>query len=165
MKVFNPTLWDIECGYNGREFVVKAGEEKSLYDSDVVYHLCKAKGTLGLVHLVFTDDLQKRYDSYEEFKKNQTLVGLKACRDFWDKARVNELQAQRDMLTSSKGSEMDKVGLNVKQFEEKIKKIDQMISDMTKPEVRDQDEPRTDQNEVPIKARRGRPKILDRQRA
>ena len=122
-SIFNPTGWTIEGGYNGNEFKFKAGEEREIWDVNVIRHLSRVRGYLGLVHLVYNEQMQAKYDTYADFYKAQVLDGLGQIRKTVKGWLLMEKQALSD-LHAQKGSSFDADMMGTARFEKKLKEID-----------------------------------------
>lgn len=134
MKLYNPTPYNIEARADGVDYYIPSGGEIECWLADHVNILLNSKGYLGLVHLVYDTQMQKKYPSFEEFKKDQSLIGLKALRAHVQEAWVNERQVEAD-IKHNKGGEADKAFINADKFKEKLELVDLWIKRVQNPIV------------------------------
>jgi hypothetical protein len=91
----------------------------------------------GLVHLEYTDDMQKKFSTFEEFKYDQVLRSLKNLNDYLKECWINERQAEIDVKHHKTGAEADKALIDPGPFEERYKEAKKLYEQhrKSKPEV------------------------------
>lgn len=161
MKAFNTSLWATEGGYNGTKFTFEPGEEKEIWDINVITHLCNSLKQYGVVHLVYGDIQKKKYGDYTKFYRHQVLEGLGNLRKFKEEALRNEKQAMRD-LSKVNGTEFDKTSMNPGRFEDQIKEIDKKVETLKAQWAEEDKDGSIDNKDTgETEVRRNKRKILD----
>lgn len=134
MRLYNPSGWDVEVKADKRIYSIPAFSEKDVWETDHVRIILKSKKNqdLGIVHLVYDENMEKRYNTYEAFKKAQTLEGLNALLRFKKECLIAEKQAGMDIRHKA-GTEADKALINPEKFEKDIKQVEKWINEIENP--------------------------------
>jgi hypothetical protein len=153
--LFNPTDRDILIKFNSVEMEILAGEEVECPEPRMSRWILKKYAYKGLVDLNYTEAQKKVHKTFEDFKRAQTLKGLKEIHKFAQKTLSWEQQAVNESASNG-NSALDKLGFKVKAFEKRLEEIGEMIADFMedvkeeseKPKRgRKKNEPASDQNE------------------
>ncbi len=127
--LFNPTDSDVTILFNGEEIEIKAGEEVECQESGLFRWILKNYSYKGVVDLNYGESQKKMFKNFEDFKRNQTLKGLKAINTHAQLTLAREQQAVNNSASNG-NSAIDKLGFNVKKFEKRIEEIQSLIADL-----------------------------------
>jgi len=123
ITVFNPTGWDAEVKAMGYEYKIPAFTEIIIHDLWQAEHIVKSFKWLGIVPVEYGETMQKKFETYEEYKQNQEIKGLKEVLKYKEQCLRNEMQAEKDIITSGKGNEGYKAMLNKERFQRDIELV------------------------------------------
>lgn len=126
MKLYNPTHVKLEGSANGTPYFFEPFKEEDVWMDEHAIILLKTLRTKGLVTLAYTPSMQKKYKTFELFRKAQQVAGLtelvKTEREAW----VNERQAERDVKEHA-GCESDKDIINPKKFLDRVEEAEKLL--------------------------------------
>ena len=161
MKLYNPTGYEIETQANGKVYNFEPFQEKDVHIDDHAIHIVKSFSYLGIVHLYFSKEFEKKYDGdFKMFKQAQRLRGLNELKKWMNQCYINERQAITD-IKQNKGAVAEKELVNPDRFKEKLNLIDQWIVDVDKANAEEkiQSQPELNDNlKVALKRKPGRPR-------
>ncbi len=120
ITVFNPTGWDANVKAMGYEYSIPAFTEIIIHDLWQAEHIVKSFKYLGVVPVEYGETASKNFATYEEYKTSQEIKGLKEVLKFKEQCLRNEMQAEKDIITSGKGNEGYKAMLNKERFQRDI---------------------------------------------
>lgn len=126
MKVYNVRDDVLRVMAGGKIYNIPPKSEFDIYWNEHASHVCHAYAGHGLIHLDFTEPMQKKYGSYDKFKAAQILNGLQSYRKTVHAAWVNERQAVVD-IKQNKGAEAEKELVNPDRFKEQLDAVDKEI--------------------------------------
>lgn len=133
MKFFNPSGFKIEAMAGGKTYYFAPFSTGDVWDMDHARILIKkdhAGSKQGLVHLEYDDNMQRKFATFEDFKKDQAKNGLKNLYAFMKDAWINEKQAEIDIKHHKTGAEADKAIVDPSKFKEKLELVEQWQKDL-----------------------------------
>ncbi len=131
MNVYNPTCEMIESQANGKQYNIPPFSGIDIWEKDHLKIILKNSAYRGLVHMIYNDEMQKKYKTFEDFKADQIKFGLinykSFCREVW----INERQAEVDVKHKA-GSEADKSMIDADKFKKKMDAAEKLLEDLKK---------------------------------
>jgi hypothetical protein len=125
----NTTGWAVETHVEGKAYQFTPFEEKEVWNDIHAQKICENCAIHGLVHLAFTEQMERKYKTQDDFYKAQKLNGLRSAYAFQSRCKLNEQQAIREVKERA-GAETDKAYMDPEKFEKKIVQIEKWIADV-----------------------------------
>jgi len=138
MNIFNTTEDVVEGKYRGFLIVVGPGETKSVSD-DAGVHILKKLSDYGLVNLNYGEEEEKKYGSLSNFKNTKKLEGLTAYLNCMKRNLSQEQMFPRENQQKN-GGEVELSNTRIPHFKNKIKEIENLISEFNKEKVKNVNE-------------------------
>lgn len=140
MQLYNPNQEDLNHDAMSRNYIIEAGKTRTVTE-DVGEHLVRKLKSYGLVSLDYGDKEEKKYGSFDAYKKAKGLEGLKLKLQFLNEYRAQESYGIKESIEKNAAPEIA-MNFKVKEFENQIKELRDYISEMEHGEVLEVSEPK-----------------------
>lgn len=127
MQIYNPTKEMIAQDVHSRNYKFDAGQARSVPDEvgEVIVRKCKC---YGLVDLEYGDKEEKKYGTFDAYKKARAIEGLKAKLVFLNECRQQEAFGIKESIEKN-ASPAISMNFKVEEFERQIKSIEDLINE------------------------------------
>jgi len=154
--MLNPTPWQIPGMFNGVSYLFEPFSEKDIWQDDHAIGMAQNLQYTGLIPLVYNELNQKKFATYEEYKRDKMIWGLKNCLN-WKKDLVRcEKQAIRE-IKEKNGAEADRDTMNPERYEAQVKELEALILKLSTPPVKKDETPVLEEDLKENTKKRGRP--------